>query len=246
MLVPIGSWCRTAYQVRDFLKKSGVRHYSYPYDWTITPFSALKNTLQKQFKPEKALQHENLALSKFGSIVDTGTHLIHHHDFFSHTISELGKSGEINNMGVPLQLFESDLIPKARGRFQHTYKNLEMLKVYNQKIGFIRWLQKGHPHPTLPDAFVGESLLTIANMLSNFLEHDRYSILWVKSIVVDGDLAESDIIASYEIERFGISATIRERAGFDGDGNKKDARGDSRSWHKLIMQYVKDENIVLG
>ena len=45
MLIPIGSWCRIAYQVNQFLKANGIKPTSFPYDWTITPFAALKITL---------------------------------------------------------------------------------------------------------------------------------------------------------------------------------------------------------
>lgn len=244
MLIPIGSWCRTAYQVRVFLEKSGFKSNSYPFDWTITPFSALQNTLKKGFTPDQALQCQDLALSKFGSIVDRKTNLIHHHDFLPKIISSYDnvKFGE-----VPSQLFASDLIEKAQGRFIHTYENLLKLRNYNRKIGFVRWQRRGHPDPELSDAYEGERLATLTALLSNFLEHDNFSILLIKTVTVQNKLPENDIIVSYlpDSSGAGVSAIIKERKGFDGDGTNN-FKGDTVSWHHILTRYTNEEKIILG
>ncbi|MDV6344306.1 DUF1796 family putative cysteine peptidase [Nitrosomonas sp. Is37] len=244
MLIPIGSWCRTAYQVRVFLEKNDIKSSSYPFDWTITPFSALQNTLKKGFTPDQVLQHEDLALSKFGSIADRKTNLIHHHDFPPKTISSYG-NGKLRK--IPSELFASDLIEKAQGRFIHTYENLLKLRNCNGKIGFVRWHRTGHPDPKLPDAFEGENLATLTALLSNFLEHDNFSILLIKTVIVQNELSENDIIVSYLPDSLGggVSAIIKERKGFDGDGTNN-FKGDTVSWHHILTQYINEENINLG
>lgn len=244
MLIPIGSWCRTAYQVRVFLENNGIKSSSYPFDWMITPFSALQNTLKKGFAPTQVLRHENLALSRFGSIVDKKTNLIHHHDFSPETISSFS-NGELGK--IPHQLFASDLLNKAQDRFIYTYENLLKLRNYNRKIGFVRWQRRGHPDPRLPDAFEGENFATLTALLSDFLEHDNFSILLIKTVIVQYELPENEIIVSYlsDSSGTGVSAIIKERKGFDGDGTNN-FKGDTVSWHHVLTRYINEEKIILG
>lgn len=244
MLVPIGSWCRTAYQVREFLKSSGVKSCAYPYDWTITPFYALKSTMINGFDRETALQFDALALNQFGSLEDAATRLIHHHDFAPHKLSSLDPGGGVNQRGVPLALVDSDLLIKAKGRFQYAYANLAGLRDGKTKIGFVRWMRHGHPDRKIPDAFDGENLTSLSELISNFLGHEDFSILLAKSVIVQGALPENDIIVSYERNEMGVSAIIKERKGFDGDGSNS-FKGDTVSWRKLLARYATDENISL-
>jgi len=50
MLVPIGGWCRTAYQVIEFLKTKSIQPCAYPFDWTVTSFIALIKDLKSMLK----------------------------------------------------------------------------------------------------------------------------------------------------------------------------------------------------
>jgi hypothetical protein len=244
MLIPIGSWCRTAYQVNEFLKSHGVMPTSFPYDWTITSFAALKLTLDARFTPSSALELDNLEINQFGSITDMRTQLIHHHDFAPPTLHELKQMGESNSNGIPKALWDTDLIDKAIGRFCHTYLHLEALKNSSRKISFVRWHRLGHPDHQLPQAFEGESIANIAQVITNFLMHDNFSILTVKSQYINGELPE-ETIAKYERSEYGVSSTIIERKGFNGDGTKS-FKGDTVVWHKLLNKFVEDENLTLS
>ncbi len=169
MLIPIGSWCRVAYQVNEFKKRLRVKPVAYPYDWTITPFSALKITLDKDFISENVLHQDNLVLSKFGSILDNYSQLIHLYDFNPQKLKELRKSGGFNENNIPVRLFKSELVDKAQARFRNAYNNLQSLKNNEKKLAFVRWNRFGHPDPHLPYAFKGESNSAIAEILSGYL-----------------------------------------------------------------------------
>ena len=93
ILIPIGSWCRNTYQVNDFLKANGIAPISFPYDWAITPFEALKNTLTKDFNPENILPVDNISRNRLSSITDNNTQLILHHDFPHSVMKELESKG---------------------------------------------------------------------------------------------------------------------------------------------------------
>lgn len=238
MLVPIGSWCRTAFQVRTFLEMQGGKSVSYPFDWTITSFSALQNTLQKDFDPAKVLLPKDLQLSKVGSIIDTKTGIIHHHDFLPKVIADFRNS----EGGLSAQFFASGLIEEARGRFIHTYENLMKLRKYKGKIGFVRWQRFGDPDRQFPSVFEGENLGTLKSTLSKFLESENFSILLVKTNIVPNEIYSDDIYLSYQSNEYGVEALIKERMGFNGDGTKN-FKGDSTSWHSLLKRFVDEQNI---
>ncbi len=243
MLIPIGSWCRTAYQVNEFIKARGGDATSFPFDWTITPYSSLKIIFDGKFNPSDVLNIENLELNKVGSITDNGTQLIHHHDFPPAKMKELGQKGGFDERGIPNLLYASGLIDKASGRFDHTYRHMESLKNSSNKLSFVRWCRLGHPDQQFPHVFEGESIANLTDIISSYLSHDNFSILTVKTQLTDGLLPE-EVITEYERNEYGVSSTIVERKGFDGDGTNN-FKGDTVVWHRLLNKFVEDEGLIL-
>jgi hypothetical protein len=239
MLISIGAWCRASFQVNEFLRVCGKPPVSYPFDWTITPFASLQNTLRKGFDPQNALHDNNLISNKFGSLSDNITQLIHHHDFNPTAMKGLPQS-ELNHHGVPLSVFHSDLVTKARGRFLHTYANLESSKNSNKKLMFVRWNSTGHPDTQVPDAYEGETLASLAEIISGYLDHDNFSILRVTSKFVQEQPTKDTAIIDYERKIHGVSATIIERKGYNGDGTNS-FKGETVSWHTLLTKFVNEE-----
>jgi hypothetical protein len=239
MLIPIGSWCRTAWQVNALLKAHGVEQTSFPYDWTTTPFAALRITLDEKFNPANALRIENLELNKVGSITDNSTQLIHHHDFPPPKMSELTQLGESDEKGLPKALYTTDLIDKAASRFAYTYRHLEALKSSTSKVGFVRWYRLGHPDYQFPHVLEGETFAGLASVINNFLAHDNFSILTVKTQYINGELPEEPI-SEYERNDHGVSSTIIERERING------FKGDTLVWQKLLRRFVEDEKLTLS
>lgn len=244
MLVPIGSWCRTAYQVREFLLDKDTAIQSYPYDWTITPFAALKTSLSCDFDSSNALRLSELAAHyELKTLVDEYTKIIHYHDFSPSCISSLAAECGINEKGVPLKL-SSALLDKVRGRFQYTFTHFLELKEVSKvrKIGFVRWNRLGHPDLEVPEAFQGEDLESLSNLLQEFLGNNNFSILQVTSDLSDHHFGEAEIVKDYSICQVGAYSVIRERKGFDGDGTDN-FKGDTRSWNMILSKFVMDFNI---
>lgn len=247
MLIPIGSWCRTAYQVNNYKNCKGIDKISYPFDWTITPFEALKVVFSKDFKASNILKNESISRSQVGSIIDNDTKIIHHHDFLPPVMDKLCENSEINNNGIPTALFESNLIEKARGRFLHTYENLESLRDAKGRHGFVRW-QRGVRESKLfqkrhPGIFDGENIESISGIMKEFLGSDNFRILIVKTQGVD-NLSPDNIIKDYKKEYYGASATISERKGFNGDLTNN-FQGETISWKTVIDKFVTEEDIEL-
>ncbi|XLP06765.1 hypothetical protein ACI7YQ_16800 [Alteromonas marina] len=236
IIIPIGSWCRTAYQVNTFKASSKFVKVSYPFDWTITPFSALRSTLSPTFDIGKVLLSKSVEISKFGSVRDLYSDIIFHHDLE-------GKYVEEHKLDVSIleQTFEQhNIVRDTVGRLAHTMGNFKKLKEQSNLL-FVRWQREGHPDSQLPNAFSGESIATITDILSNYLEHNLFKVLVVKSKIVDGDYEG----APYEIEthRLGANAIAFERRGFNGDGTN-DFRGDERAWQPLLNEAY--EKLIIG
>ena len=239
MLIPIGSWCRTAYQVNEFKKNNGIKPISFPFDWTITPFSSLEIIFNKQFSPNQALDKNHIRRSKFGSLVDDYTTLIHHHDFLAPKLKELEDISGVDAKGLPFELYNTDLLAKASGRLTHTYHQFELLKDKNEKLFFVRWQKQGHPDNQLPEAFENESISTLSSILRSYLGHDNFSVLIIKSQIIDGELPV-DVIPEYIREKSGVSSTIIERRGFNGDGTNN-FKGDTKVWNTILSKFLMDE-----
>ena len=238
-LIPLGAWCRTAYQVNAFKKSNDIKTASFPYDWTITPFKALESTLNNEFEPFSILRYDNVERSRFGSLVDTKTNIIHHHDFPAAKLKLLEETAGINDKGLPLELYKTDLLDNAKSRFCHTYKNLTLLKKEQKRLLFVRWQRSGHPDRQLPTAFENENILSLSTIIEGFLGHDNFSILIVKSKTITEDLPEITI-TEYNREERGVTPTIIERKGFNGDGTNS-FKGDEVSWRALLTKFVTEE-----
>ena len=244
MLIPIGSMCRAAFQVNSYLKSKGLTTTPYPYDWTITPFTALEATLSKKFNTCSILELDNLKLNNLGSITDERTGIIHIHDFPPPVIKDIMPKGLQKDIGIIRSPQLTKMREKASGRFIHTYKNLELLKTKeSKKILFIRWQRYVHQGENLSHLFIGEDIASLSNVIKNFLLHDNFSILTVKSRVIHRRLPKNTII-EYSRSEHGVSSIIIERKGFNGDGTDN-FRGDTVSWHKLLNKFIGEEKVQL-
>lgn len=248
MLIPIGAWCRTAYQVGQFIESHHGQKKSYPFDWTIAPFESLKKILHPQFDPSSVLLAEKLGLSKFSSIVDTANSLIFHHDLSENIVADHLKRGPANQAGVPISLLEDPVrIKNARERFHHTYwtlcQSIEEARARGECIGFVRWMRGGHPDGALPEVFSGETIDSLWDVLSGFCGTENVAVLQVISkMTKTPEIPDQDRIITFSTSPHGATATVLERHGWDGDGTNS-YRGDSRSWELALARFSSEFNI---
>lgn len=230
-VIPIGSWCRTAFQVKDFLEYySGEKNLAYPFDWTITPHSALVKVFSSNFDVEKVLTNREVVVSKFGSIEDCYSNLIFHHDLEDKVVEKFDLLKAIEG-----DFFSSiDVVKNTVGRFSYSFNNL--LKLRNEEdILFIRWQREGHPDLGLPSAFENESLKGLANVLESFLGHKSFKTLIVSTRYVSSEY--SGQLFSLNKYENGYEGIVYERRGYDGDGSQN-FRGDTRAWRALIEATI--------
>lgn len=244
-IIPLGAWCRTAYQVNFFKKSNNIDVISFPFDWTITPFSSLKKILSPNFNLEKILNYGEV--NKFGSVTCGETGLIFHHALPPKLVNQFLERESMlqaRNLDLPSSFFELDSVKNAIGRFSHTYKNIDKFRYSDglEKILFVRWQRSGHPDTQLNTAFFGENLDSLGEVLSGYLGHSNFSILMIQSQNIMSDVLPHEKIISYVRGEYGVNAIIPERRGFDGDGTKN-FRGETLSWQAVLEKIVKEENL---
>lgn len=248
MLIPIGAWCRTAYQVGNFVEHHNGQKNSYPFDWTITPFLSLKTTLNNQFDPSCILSDENLELSKFSSIADRPSSLIFHHDLSEHVVADHLKRGPTNARGIPLSLLnDTNRVQNAKSRFVHTYTNLSenisQARSRGERIGFVRWMRGGHPDHTLPEAFEGETIDTLWSLLTEFCQTTDIAVLQVISKVNKGtEIPDKTCLTDFTVNPRGAIVTLLERRGWNGDGSNS-FRGDNKPWEMALDWFTREFKI---
>ncbi|MEG4200422.1 DUF1796 family putative cysteine peptidase [Microcoleus sp. Pol12A5] len=243
MLIPIGAWCRTAYQVREFNTSNNTTSESFPFDWTITTFAALQRILSPEFNPAQILDLNNLYINKFGSLSDSYSDLIFHHDLSPALVRKYHSDDRENFINISPQLIDSGAIDQAKGRFLHTFSKLkDYCKSGNQKIGFIRWCRSGHPDPELPSVFTDENIFSLYQLLQSFCGHNKFYVLRIMTKYVDDLPSEGSVLEYHKYSNVGASILLAERPGYNGDRSNNFA-GDCRSWTEALTGFTLDFEI---
>jgi hypothetical protein len=243
MLIPIGSWCRTAYQVREFKStKNNATSESFPFDWTITSFAALRIILSPEFNPSKTLEFKNLSVNKLGSLSDSYSNLIFHHDLSPALLAKYQSSAE-NLIDISPELIYSGAVEQAYGRFVHTFIKLkESCKSGHEKIGFIRWCRMGHPDRDLPSVFTDENIFSLYEILQSFCGHNKFYVLRIITQYVDDLPSESSVLKYHKYSNLGASILLAERPGHNGDRTVSFA-GDCLCWTEALTRFTLDFEI---
>lgn len=236
-LVSIGGWCRPAHQIRVWAEgRSEFEAPASPFDWTITPFSALQTCLAPDFDPRKILASDQCVVSFAGSGMCQRSELVFHHDIPPAALEPI--DGLDHGDVLPDTDQMSELRHKARYRFAHTMDRLKDDAATSDGLIFIRWQRGGHPDRQFPAAFEGESSHALAALIERFLGHQRFGLLVVTSETVSPENADiPDPIRRFRQSGRIIESTILERKGWNGDMTN-DFRGDEISWSVLLDRAV--------
>lgn len=224
--LPLGSHCRTSFQIRQFCEKSKNLHVkSNPFDWTISTFNCLQVILDKNFNPHQILRPGSLSLSKYDSIVCSYTGLIFHHDLHISSFPEYPEKDCIDwNVIGSHEKFEM-----ARGRFFHTYQNL-MKDIQSPNLIVVRRLQA----PTFSKAEDEDMLF---KLISNHRNNTDFKLIYLHTEKSDEEPQVENFMEEIKTSNSNIiKCRLRERPGYDGDGTKN-FRGDTRSW-ELLLDYA--------
>lgn len=236
-LVSLGGGCRPAHQIRVFAAETPVVEApSFPFDWTITSFDALKVCLAPDFDIDRMLRDDQLKLSFARSGQCGDTNLIFHHAIENRLFSAFSdvQSGDEMPRNAEIDHF----VTQARDRFRHTYDRFRACRESDDHFVFVRWQRLGIPDAEYPQAFAGETPEGLCNLLEAFVGKGRFKLLLVTTQLVPG--AASNIpepLVRLDADGPLIAATIRERKGWNGD-QSNDFRGDEPSWRRLLTEAL--------
>lgn len=245
MLIPIGSFCRPAYQVRQFNIKNNIEPESLPFDWTITSFTALQKILSPEFNPSQTFNLKNLFITKLGSIFDSYSGLIFHHDLPPDLVSKYQSGDAEKLIDISPELIDSGVINNAKGRFIHTFSKFkDYCKSDYQKIGFIRWSRWGHPDYLFPSLFDNENIFSLYEILEYFCDHKDFCILRIITKKVDELPSQGSLLKYHKYLNIGASMLLMERPGLNGDANHPHGfGGDTQSWREALTKFTLDFEI---
>jgi hypothetical protein len=184
-IIPLGSWCRTAYQCRT---QAPVFSFdptpSGPFDWTITPFRSLVRIFQQDFSRDEVLNPIESYINKTGSVTCGYTGITFHHDLSSKIVQSY--NAKSSGSDVPDALFDSGKISTVKARFFHTLENL--YSTLNEPCNmYVRWIPPSSNAVNFPEVFSGESVLKIRDLLYLHSGHRNHYLLYLKSQIVKGD-----------------------------------------------------------
>lgn len=214
-LVSLGAWCRPAHQLRVH---AGAQPHcaapSGPFDWTITPFAALRACLDPGFDPGTVLAPGAVAVSHVGSGLCRNSGLIFHHAIAPRVVVAAGPlhPGDPLPDDGPVRA----AVAEARDRFRHVFARLSVLRRTTDRIVFLRWQRQGHPDARLPAAFAGESPAVLRQALEGFLGHGGFHLLTMRSEIL---------------------TDRRKRRGWNGDQTDS-FKGDEHSWGAALERAL--------
>lgn len=238
-LVPLGSWCRTAYQCRSHAKQLGLEVKSGPFDWSITPFRALSVALRDEINPDLLLNPIDSYINRVGSVTCGYTGIAFHHDLAVADVKSYG--GQANDQTIPTDLIESEQWARTKNRFLHTFNNFQQLF---QKKGnlYVRWMNigRGAAIGRFPTVFDGETPGKIRRLLSLRHPHNQFGLLHVTTEIMEDFTSpiEEPIKTLALVDVNTWACILRERRGFNGD-QTINYKGDEAAWGSLFNKIIK-------
>jgi hypothetical protein len=210
-LIPIGSWCRPAWQINRFKVKHGAKSISYPFDWCITPLHSLEKIFSHSYDINQLSISMNAwrdSAPKDITPIDATTGLIFSHD---------------------------KTVEEAKGRFLHTFKNLLLTKEKNNLI-FIRWLDKyGHDHRKRWGEDRNPTYEKLIENLKIFINNDTFKLIEIETEYNDvGDLIRDKKQIHDKLIRYILTEPVYV------DPVNNGFRGSDKSWDLILNDIIED------
>lgn len=225
-IISLGAWCRPAWQVR----KHFLADVAYPFDWNITSFSALMHVLHPAFDPAAQLCVEDCYVNPLGSVTDSRSGWIHHHDLPASSVG--GFPGSVVMSDGPETL---ELLKNIREKSAYLFQRLRQHCRSNPVI-FLRWIRQGHPDWEFPAAFEGENPGLLHQRLKEFCHHDDVRTLYVVSSDVKG---KEEMPSRFNITPTSYGAFVHL---FEQVENfpEESWTGDEQSWSCMLNKISED------
>ena len=210
-LIPLGSWCRNAFQINRFRQEHGQKSISYPFDWTITPLHSLEKIFSPSFDDNQISisMRETNFLKKEQLIDETG--LIFFHD------TSQGATPKI-----------------AKERFLHTFKHIKK----ETNLIFIRWLDQSH-HEIRQSVWNEDRNPTYEKLIENlkiFLNNDTFKLIEIETKYEDpGDCIQNKNIVNNNLVRYAIAEPLRVEP-----RKSQNFRGSDKAWNLVLNDIMEN------
>ena len=241
-LVPLGAWCRSAYQCRMYSKKFLPEEtQSGPLDWTITPFLSLSKVIREDINQDLILNPIDSYINRTGSVTCGYSGIIFQHDLDFKLVKSYG--GEKNQKVVPTVLLESKQWRNAKSRYFHTLRNLVKTSKKEGNL-YVRWLNHTSANNHLVCA--GEDPEKIYKLLRSNEWLNNSGLLHITTEMVKGvkEPIKNPIKSISKISDNCWNCIIKEREGFNGDPAPDPPgaiwKGDGMSWQSLFQEILEN------
>ena len=229
--IPLGSWCRTAWQTNRMLEVVGRKKVSYPFDWTITPMNSVIKAIKGEISIDQVLNSNDTMVCQFGQVQCGHTGIRFAHDFklkeMSGKYNFTFKNGEL----MPESFGSFSETRQARERFAYTYKNL-CENLGKENTAFVRYIEVDSlvEKDFYKEVYSGEDPLRLLSCLKQHGAHPSSRLIYIFSKTVPGKKFSNCPVSRLKLSSKELfSCHIYERKGLNG--NQADAfYGDSLSW----------------
>ena len=235
--IPLGSWCRTAWQTNLITKAADKKKISYPFDWSITRLDSIIKAIERGIIAEKILNQNDTIICPFGHVLCGHTGIRFAHDFDLKKMSEkynfLIKKGE----GLPINLDSLAEVRQARERFAYTYKNL-CENLGNENTAFVRYIELSpfSDEDLYKEVYSGENPLRLLSCLKEHGAHPSSRLIYIFSELMPAKKVANKLVTRLKLSsRELFSCHIYERKGRCGD-NTNHFSGDTVSWLAAITE----------
>ena len=242
-IIPLGSWCRTAFQARQLTKALAPNSKNigtYPFDWAISPLISVTKIIRKQIDPNQILNEDQTRICPHGFILcgHSGIRFAHHLK-----IKELSNKFQFNPQPgeiLPKEVFKSDEFINAKGRFLHTYVNLHNHLGKSRRL-FVRYVELS-PELTgntaiYKEVYTNENPMILLESLKQAGVHPTSRLVYIFSKTIPGvrKIIGNTVQQVSPSNSIIFSCKLLERKG--SNGNQEDTFfGDSQSWLDALRE----------
>ena len=229
--IPLGSWCRTAFQVKMLLKAVGRNKNAYPFDWTITTMDSVIKAIKGEISIDHVLNQNDTMVCPFGQVLCGHTGIRFAHDLKIKEMSEKYNFKIKEGEPLPVALDLLSEVHQAKERFAYAYKNLRE-NLGKENTAFVRYVEIDplDDKDLYKEVYSGEDPLRLLSCLKRHGAHPTSRLIYIFSTTVPGEKFANHSVSRLELSSEDLfSCHIYERKGVKGDQSNR-FYGDPLPW----------------
>ena len=186
--IPLGSWCRTAWQIEMLLKAVGRKKVAYPFDWTITPMDSVVKVIKGEISIDHVLNQNDTMVCPFGHVLCGHTGIRFTHDLKIKETSEKYNFTIKEGDPLPVALDLLCEVRQAKERFAYAYKNL-CENLGKENTAFVRYVEIDplSGKDLKKEVYSGEDPLRLLSCLKRHGAHPTSKLIYIFSKTIPGE-----------------------------------------------------------